>query len=872
MSILKQSSTEQPLTFLLVSSSDHITGVTGLTPTVKISKSGATGISPSGAISQVDATNHPGLYQVAANATDTNTLGPLWLHAIGTGTDPVDVCFDIVAFDPQDSVRIGLTSLPNATAGATGGIPSAQNSNGAVRVDYFLGTALTESIAGQLSGGFKKFFDVTSPAVTLNQVSTFATNGSVNVAQWNSQAVTVDSNNTPNVSTKYVGGALQTAGDIMAAVSNIAVTGAALNTTAASATYTTGSDVGGYTNTFAADGTYDAVTSAAGTLDFYYQFSLGSTGQTAVTVGWLGYVVGIVNTVKVYAYNWGNSAFEQIGTVVGISGTVNMSVEFDLTSAHTGTGVNLGLVRLRFAATGLTAAVVNTDRILCGYTVVTVFPTGFASLTTSAIATSVWTDTTAGDFTTSGSIGKSLFTGGVVPGGTNGLFIAGTNAATAITTSLTTHLIGTVDTVTTVTNQLSAAAIATGVWTDTVAGDFTTTSSPGKILQAQLGGTFTTTSSSIFSVASLANAPTGGSAPTVSQIATAVWQDVTAGDFTVASSIGKSLYTGGVSPGVANGLFIAGTNAATTITTSLTTHFIGTIDTCTTLTNTANANLTQIDGTTTASGNAHLTLKSLNLVNPSGTALLVSSTTSTAAQFTAGGSGFGLELDGAGTGAGLYITGNGTNTNAVTLVPTGSGQGISGIATLNSVTNLQTHGDSTWATATGFALASSWSSTLATSLSDSFASSGVFSIAALANAPSGGGGGGGPTAAQIATAVWQDASSGDFSIVGSPGHILVTQLGGTFTSTLSSVFNAPALANSPTGGGSGGDPWATVLTNSYAPNTAGYDLKRLFAFSFGKRVVTRSDMRIYDTDGTTLLNILPGSPIGGKFTTIGPAQ
>jgi hypothetical protein len=70
-------------------------------------------------------------------------------------------------------------------------------------------------------------------------------------------------------------------------------------------------------------------------------------------------------------------------------------------------------------------------------------------------------------------------------------------------------------------------------------------------------------------------AGTGGAAPTVSQIATAVWQDTTAGDFTTASSIGKSLYTTGATPGATGGLFIAGTNAATTITTGLTTTFTG---------------------------------------------------------------------------------------------------------------------------------------------------------------------------------------------------------------------------------------------------------------------------------------------------------
>jgi hypothetical protein len=52
-----------------------------------------------------------------------------------------------------------------------------------------------------------------------------------------------------------------------------------------------------------------------------------------------------------------------------------------------------------------------------------------------------------------------------VPGAANGLFIAGTNAATSITTGLTAHLIGTVDTVTAVTNDVGITQTAADkVW------------------------------------------------------------------------------------------------------------------------------------------------------------------------------------------------------------------------------------------------------------------------------------------------------------------------------------------------------------------------------------------------------------------------
>lgn len=94
---VKQSSTAQPLVFLLVSSTDKSTGVTGLSPTVTISKSGGSFASPAGAITEIGS----GWYKVAGNATDTNTLGPLILHATGTGADPRDMLFPVVAFDPQ---------------------------------------------------------------------------------------------------------------------------------------------------------------------------------------------------------------------------------------------------------------------------------------------------------------------------------------------------------------------------------------------------------------------------------------------------------------------------------------------------------------------------------------------------------------------------------------------------------------------------------------------------------------------------------------------------------------------------------------------------------------------------------------------------
>lgn len=114
----KQSDTTYPLFFLMVDSTDHVTGKTGLSPTVTISKNGGSFASPSGAVSEVG----NGLYKIAGNATDSNTVGELWIHATGTGADPTDTSYTVVAYDPFDAVRLGLTALPNAAAEAAGGL------------------------------------------------------------------------------------------------------------------------------------------------------------------------------------------------------------------------------------------------------------------------------------------------------------------------------------------------------------------------------------------------------------------------------------------------------------------------------------------------------------------------------------------------------------------------------------------------------------------------------------------------------------------------------------------------------------------------------------------------------------------------------
>lgn len=74
---------------------------------------------------EVDATNHPGLYEVQlANARyAVSTAKKLVLSLSGvTDLDEADYEIELWAVNPHDTVRLGLTALPNAAAEAAGGL------------------------------------------------------------------------------------------------------------------------------------------------------------------------------------------------------------------------------------------------------------------------------------------------------------------------------------------------------------------------------------------------------------------------------------------------------------------------------------------------------------------------------------------------------------------------------------------------------------------------------------------------------------------------------------------------------------------------------------------------------------------------------
>lgn len=106
----------------------------------------ATAAYASGGFVAVDGTNMPGLYRFdVPNAlfSVAGTKNVVVMLKGATNMAPVVLEYQIVAFNPDDAVRLGLTALPNATAGAVGGVPLSVSASGAVNTLQINGTQQT---------------------------------------------------------------------------------------------------------------------------------------------------------------------------------------------------------------------------------------------------------------------------------------------------------------------------------------------------------------------------------------------------------------------------------------------------------------------------------------------------------------------------------------------------------------------------------------------------------------------------------------------------------------------------------------------------------------------------------------------------------
>lgn len=98
--------------------SDHVTPATGKTIAITISKNGAAFGNPSaGATNATEISN--GWYYVDLSTTDTGTVGPLVVLGTVAAVDPVDIAYDVAAFQafPANFSSLAITGEGAVTAG-----------------------------------------------------------------------------------------------------------------------------------------------------------------------------------------------------------------------------------------------------------------------------------------------------------------------------------------------------------------------------------------------------------------------------------------------------------------------------------------------------------------------------------------------------------------------------------------------------------------------------------------------------------------------------------------------------------------------------------------------------------------------------------
>lgn len=120
-----------------------------------------TGAYSSGGFCAVDGTNMPGLYRFDVPNNVFNVAGTdkaVIMLKGATNMAPVVLEYQIVAFNPDDAVRLGLTAIPNVAQGTTGSLPTG-NATGAVTVvtnndktGYALSATQTFNVTGNITG------------------------------------------------------------------------------------------------------------------------------------------------------------------------------------------------------------------------------------------------------------------------------------------------------------------------------------------------------------------------------------------------------------------------------------------------------------------------------------------------------------------------------------------------------------------------------------------------------------------------------------------------------------------------------------------------------------------------------------------------
>ena len=156
-----QQSTARNLMVFLTDSADHVTGKTGATLAITLSKNGGAFASETPTVTE----RGNGWYNLALTSGNTDTLGDLVLHITASGADPIDLREQVFAALPGSSVTVSSIANDAITAAsiATSAITDIQ-AGLATSSDLTAVKAKTDSltftVAGQVDANIQYVNDV----------------------------------------------------------------------------------------------------------------------------------------------------------------------------------------------------------------------------------------------------------------------------------------------------------------------------------------------------------------------------------------------------------------------------------------------------------------------------------------------------------------------------------------------------------------------------------------------------------------------------------------------------------------------------------------------------------------------------------------
>ena len=351
----------------------------------------------------IDDTNMPGLYRLdvpdAAFVTGADYVVIQLVAAAANNSIMRPLLIDLTDVDLRDSVRGGMTALPNAAADAAGGLPisdlggldldarlDAAISSRLAAADINLASGVVEANLLQMGGVVQSATDLKDFADAGYDPATNKVQGVVlvdtatavtNQVTADMTAISGDGPAADNLEAMYDGAGYvaETAPASRAQVGAIgASSGGALSfeanadnsggTIDPGSTAFVGVETNNFTDTDLEDGVYHIIADSVNVIDVVYGFSVGG-GRTGSELIFKGFANVNNDDLALSVWDHVGAGWDVLGTLGGQNGSSNLTITNALLSRHTGTGTEIGKVYVRFNGSSLSASAdLNTDQLL----------------------------------------------------------------------------------------------------------------------------------------------------------------------------------------------------------------------------------------------------------------------------------------------------------------------------------------------------------------------------------------------------------------------------------------------------------------------------------------------------------------------------